>query len=250
MTEITPINHIELGLSRLAAQFKTAKNLNDFLTIFLNQNQELENTFFDLLNKRDLDSAVGAQLDVIGRIVGQPRTIINGNVLGFFTFDDLNSPSPDPDLGFGDFFNPLVGGVWLSYGQNPNGNIILDDELYLFFIKAKILKNFTQGTPEEVIAQLQFLLSVNGVVPLIYFTEGGANVVITIGRKLTRNERAVLMSRDAYGKTLVIKPVGVGMKFGQFDGDNVFSFADDPHGKGFGDFNDPDVGGVWAEIIT
>lgn len=48
-------------------------NLETLLTIFLKPAQRLENTSIDMLTKRFVDTAEGAQLDVLGRLVGQPR---------------------------------------------------------------------------------------------------------------------------------------------------------------------------------
>jgi hypothetical protein len=112
------------------------------------------------------------------------------------------------------------------------------------------MKNFTNATTERLIAVLKFIFSTETIVPLIYITESTAYFVATIGRKLSRNEKAILTAVDSRGRRIIEKPVGVGMGFGEFDGDNVFSFADDPNGKGFGDFFDDSVGGAWASIIN
>lgn len=47
--------------------------LEKLLTILLTAGQRLENTGYDMLVNRAVDTAVGAQLDILGRIVGQDR---------------------------------------------------------------------------------------------------------------------------------------------------------------------------------
>jgi hypothetical protein len=50
-----------------------ANNIEKLLAVFLEPIQDVENALAQLLTQRTLDTAVGAQLDVIGAIVAQPR---------------------------------------------------------------------------------------------------------------------------------------------------------------------------------
>jgi hypothetical protein len=71
---IQETNHVGEGLDLLITQYKDKPNLAGMLTAYLNQVQELEDVFFDILAIfTDIDSQVGEQLDLIGRIVGQDR---------------------------------------------------------------------------------------------------------------------------------------------------------------------------------
>lgn len=49
-------------------------NIEKLIDVFAQQIQDLETVYFELLLNRLLDTAVGAQLDVIGRIVGLARS--------------------------------------------------------------------------------------------------------------------------------------------------------------------------------
>lgn len=66
-------NHIEEGLALLISQFKEKDNIEALLTAFLTQIQELEDVASSLITDRTISSAVGEQLNILGRIVGQPR---------------------------------------------------------------------------------------------------------------------------------------------------------------------------------
>ena len=66
-------NHVADGLKRLLTQFQGQPNLQGIVSSYLVQAQELENVFISLMVDRYVDNAVGAQLDGIGRVVGQPR---------------------------------------------------------------------------------------------------------------------------------------------------------------------------------
>jgi hypothetical protein len=67
------LDHVARGLSKLLEQFKGKPRIEKWLTIYLEQVQEVEHALWQLLVDRVLDVAVGAQLDGWGSIVGQPR---------------------------------------------------------------------------------------------------------------------------------------------------------------------------------
>ena len=68
------INHVEEAIGYLLEQFKDQPNIAAFLTAFVEQLQIIEATAWDLYLGRSLDTAIGSQLDVLGRIVGRART--------------------------------------------------------------------------------------------------------------------------------------------------------------------------------
>lgn len=80
----------------------------------------------------DLDSAIGAQLDVAGQWIGQSRNI--------------TIPIPDVWFSFGDANRGFGRGVWK--GPYAQGTMIdaLDDDTYRRLLKAKVLANSWDGT--------------------------------------------------------------------------------------------------------
>ena len=66
-------DHCADGLALLLAQFQDKPRLAAVLCAFLGSVQETEDAAWQLLTERDLDSAVGAQLDMLGRLVGEAR---------------------------------------------------------------------------------------------------------------------------------------------------------------------------------
>lgn len=74
MTELT-LNTDRSGdaLKKIAMQFKSKEHFEEFLKAYLIQDQELENVFYDVFLLRMLGYAAGAQVDVLGRIVGETR---------------------------------------------------------------------------------------------------------------------------------------------------------------------------------
>ncbi len=57
----------------LIEHFKNSPNLKAVIKAYIDQLQEIEAMMFQLLEERDLTSAVGSQLDVLGEILGRPR---------------------------------------------------------------------------------------------------------------------------------------------------------------------------------
>ncbi len=66
-------DHYERAITRLLAEFQNKPRLAALLAILIKPIQELEGVFWDLKIKRTLDEAEGAQLDLIGRILLEPR---------------------------------------------------------------------------------------------------------------------------------------------------------------------------------
>jgi hypothetical protein len=61
------------GVALLIGQYKNKPRLEALLRSYLAPFQELENVIWDVLTGRLIDNAVGKQLDVLGKIAGQPR---------------------------------------------------------------------------------------------------------------------------------------------------------------------------------
>lgn len=71
MNKIT--THIDDALSRLLNQYKNKINFSNLISSLVGSIQTLEDVYFDLIEKRSIDIAVGIQLDRLGTIVGQER---------------------------------------------------------------------------------------------------------------------------------------------------------------------------------
>lgn len=70
-------NYADIAIDRLIHQYKNKPKLEAILKAFASEIQELENTYFDLLEKRSFDTAIGYQLDRIGVILGETRQGLN-----------------------------------------------------------------------------------------------------------------------------------------------------------------------------
>lgn len=66
-------DHVESGLDLLLEIYKDKPRIAALITADLNRIQELEDAAWDVLISRLIDYATNAQLDVLGKIVGQSR---------------------------------------------------------------------------------------------------------------------------------------------------------------------------------
>lgn len=225
----TTVDYLTEARERSTYQFQDKAVFDKYLQLLIEQQFELQQVFKDLIQKRSIDTATGVTLDTIGEIVGQPRELISADLYTFFGFVGVPNAG-----GYGDVNNPLVGAKWYSYGQVTGGNVLLDDETYRLFIKAKILKNTTASTPEEFISFINFLFGTT----LTFVSEGQAEFTVFFGRELTNFELALLnyvSTRQGYPSRLIPKTVGVRINYGQFQQDNYFGFQGMPNAKGYGD---------------
>lgn len=113
-----------------------------------------------------------------------------------------------------------------------------NDDDYRLLIKAKIIMNLNQGTPEEVIAAAKFFI---GAAFIWYLEVYPAAVDIFSSTVIPEENRPKIRAQL---KKFLPACVSLG-SFGQFDEENPFVFNG---GTGFGDVNDPDVGGLLADL--
>ena len=67
-------DHVVQSLKRRLEQFKNKPNLQAVLEIYLDQIQEAEDALYALFGALDINTQEGLMLDLIGEIVGRPRT--------------------------------------------------------------------------------------------------------------------------------------------------------------------------------
>jgi len=65
--------HVTQAVANLVEQYKGKPNIAAVIGAFVDQVQDLEDALFELLQERDLNTAIGAQLDTLGAIVGEGR---------------------------------------------------------------------------------------------------------------------------------------------------------------------------------
>lgn len=191
----------------------------------------------------DLDTAVGKQLDVLGKIVGIPRLVPAVIPRIFFGFD--NNPN---SKGFADRFNISVEGAPFSGRFQPQyTSQELDDNQYRRLIRVKVALNVT-----SVYIASDERISIQDVINQAF--RGRAYVVDNQDMSLTLyvtpsvpDEELRLIRR----LELLPKPQGVRYSFVILaEPGETFGFATNPNSKGFADRFDPArEGGVFARAL-
>lgn len=66
-------NHVEEAKTFLIEQFKGKPNIEGILSSWVQQFQDLEDVYWQILRGRTIDQAIGVQLDFLGALVGESR---------------------------------------------------------------------------------------------------------------------------------------------------------------------------------
>jgi hypothetical protein len=224
-------------------QFKGKTVMDKYLRLLLSGILDAQEVLRQIQQQRSIDTAVGAQLDVIGEIVGRPRGLVTAELFEYFGFQ--GGPLSDT---FGSLNDTTVGSAWYSLNGPLGISRAPSDEEYRLILKAKIIKNRTLATPEDVIDAYKFLFGASRV----QLDETGpeiCSVRIGIGKILTDVERGLLF--DLGGADILLpKPVGVSYTYTEFDSDRTFATEGFPGAMGPGELSDPSTGGIVSNLLT
>ncbi len=215
---IPVVDHKQLAISRLAVQFRESTNLKGYIEALIEEGDELELVFHQLLLERGIDTAIGAQLDNIGEIVGQSRSIIDGAFVPYFGFEGQPNGNGFNTEPFWNGTDSLV----------TSGN--LNDDDYRLYLKAKIVTNHSSGLHEDFVRVFKILFGEDTGV--ISEDIPNAKAKIYIIHEFTEEEKLLIISS---GKNKILpKPAGVGIEYFEFPSGSPFAFASNPLATGFG----------------
>lgn len=247
LNEFTDVDYLTEARSRVTDQFKDKLVFDKYVTLLIDGSVELQTTLKQLQQLRTIDTAVGAQLDNIGEIVGIPRGLVSAELFRYFGFKDDDNIIPNPQAGtYGSLTDSSVGSPWYSLGAPTGVSREPSDEEYRLIIKAKIVKNRTLARPEDVISAYKFLFT-TGQVSIDEFAP--AKVRIGIGKILSSVEKGLLFDLQGSG-SLLPKTVGVNYQYIEYQATRVFALAGFPGAMGTSDLNDPSLGGFLSNIIS
>jgi hypothetical protein len=144
--------HADIAWRHFLAQYPDGTRLEAFARALYAPAQVLQSALKALYDERWLDTAVGAQLDGIGEIVGQSRVIDDVFFVTFFGF--LGQPNVG---GFGINGEATPGSGRLRHQEEPNigGSTTLLDAEYRKLLYWKIALNNGHGTAPEIAAAVR-----------------------------------------------------------------------------------------------
>lgn len=197
---------------RIYAQYRTKPKAMAWYAITRKLAAELGSTVDAVRVMYNIDTAVGEQLNIIGRIV-----VVNRAFVGQIALDPALFANPDGDE-FGDT-SAVFAALFVDQDQQ------MSDDLYRLVIKAKIIKNNSSATIEEILQGCNFLLPNADFVRLSDGEDMSFN--IEFYGEITELERYALLNAN-----LIAKPQGVlfngfleGFDYVQF-GDTESEFGD------------------------
>ncbi|MFC3227322.1 DUF2612 domain-containing protein [Marinibaculum pumilum] len=219
------------ALGLLITQYRRSPRALALIGAFAAELDGVDATAVDLLTKRALDTAEGAQLDVIGKIVDLSRPFFDPDPDLVFTFD---GPA---GLGFSSLDRPDLGGYFR--GLALTGGDLVTDEIYRGRLRAKIIRNTTNAGINEITRYLLFLFPHDMTV-----LEGIGFVSVSIHAPLTLTEQALV-------RTTVPLAAGVRLIYAAFAlGPNPFGFAGSQGlNTGFGSVEAPQDGSGFVKTI-
>lgn len=163
--------------------------------------KELQQVLRSMKVDRTLDNAYGFQLDIIGKIVGYDRLLVNVNADGYFAFQDVSNAK-----GFGEVGDPALGGKFFSKEDVTTGNLLLNDDLYRIALKAVVRANVAKGSIDDIVDTSNTIVS-DGVLDIIDL--GTGEVELYLSRELTPFESILFFGIEGYRSVL---PVAAGVK--------------------------------------
>lgn len=210
---------------RLMHQFQNSEVLTCLVREVAAEVQELYDAIVDVVKVYSLAEAQGKQLDILGRIVGQNRTVANIADKQWFGTDTEDATT----LGGQDRAPVFVDGA-------PQfGNLIVDDDSYRQLIMAKIFKNHTRAaSTAEITLFAKFLTGFD-----VSFSRDGPmqiELIVPVGMPLRLINRLLSFIDDVGVERKYLVPVPATAAFSKLTYRPQIPFAADRAGSG------PDLG--------
>jgi len=180
-----------------------------------------------------VETPVDLNAQAIGRVVSQYRG--SARLLAFISGlaalaqeiqDALAAIPPLDDIDVATQVNLEVTGDLVGQGRQLINGDLVTDSVYRLLIKARIARNHSHATGEDILSSLAIIFP-GAAVRLFDF--GGMAISYLIGVVLTADEIAAL------GGNTLPRPMGVRLDAAYYDPAAYFGFQDDPTAKGFSD---------------
>ena len=219
---------VEERIDRVLTQWRESPNLLGMARAYLAEMATVARQACEMLEHFDIDTAVGDQITILGKVLGWPRCHCKGQrrpVFGFACIGDCGPP-PVPIGGFCE-------AEW-DCGNGPDyiEFCFADDELYRGFLKARIITLTGDYTRSGIAAGAREVFGEDACI----LREGPGKVALYAGRLLTGIEISIA---HLYQQVLPVAP-GIRLEIWHGNGP-AFGF-----GSGWGGFCD----GVFPSEIT
>lgn len=218
-----------IARSRLTDRHRSDEAFLAILDTLIELKEERQREYLSLADTfLDIDKSTGENLDVIGRLIGEERTLVNFIDRSYFGFLGARL-SEAYDFGY-----------WYSLYKNKYGTLrTLTDEEYRRVLKARVIKNSSDSNRNSFLEVINILSNNKSSV----VTEGLDNTAISVEVEDYDGLVSYYLSKYKNDRNLIPVPLGrrlnvsyveVNIKFFGFDGEE---FTDN-YGFGTGRFVD------------
>lgn len=154
MADATTVqNLVEYYSNLLIIQYHNKPNAKATIELMVNELMA-DGVELDVLNGYDINTAVGAQLDVLGKYIGVSRVFQDNNLTQMFSLTNYieSDPSAQDRWGFDTYstFDSTVENGTLTYDSVISANFFLNDDAYRQLLKLKIIKNYSNGSHASI----------------------------------------------------------------------------------------------------
>lgn len=177
---------------------------------------ETDNTFKNVVQLADIlniDDAKGYALDLVGKHVGVSRVLPTAIAKEYFGWLE-----DDTALSFnvGEFYRN---------GDALHASVVLNDNDYRFFIKARITKNYQTGEISNIVNSIKFIIGEHG--NIIDAQDMTMNVLVN-------NDQLNSLTLYAISKMdILVRPIGVMYRYLVLVNNEPFGFLHDKYSYGF-----------------
>lgn len=170
----------------------------------------------------DIDKATGVNLNLVGYRVGVSRTTENFIPKDYFGwFEDVDA-------------KPFDTGVFYEFGESTTKSTTLDDDDYRFLIKAKVTKNYQDGTIENLTNSVKYMFGDSAFII--------DNLDMTMNIAVNEIDLTDFRMYAVKNLDIIARPCGVNYQFIVVTNEHAFGWYEDDYAFGFDD-------GIFVEIV-
>lgn len=235
MADVTDI--VEYYSNLLIIQYNQKPKARATIEAFVNEILA-SGILFDIRDGFNVDTAIGVQLDILGKYADIDRFYSGQDLDGYFSFieyDEVAAP-PSDRIGFTDYTDyETKQGNWLLYSDVLGVNLSLNDDDFRFLIKLRIIQNHSNHSHKSIDDSMfaffdtEVRADSDGHMRMYYFVPRDKSAIIQV----------------ALQKKILPKPMGVQLLYAIEGDENFFGFATydstPPLNVGFANYSDYDT---------
>lgn len=196
-------------------QYRGKPKARQTVGLLLSETSRVFDSVMQLSTLLDVNTATGYALDLTGRHTGIGRVM-----KAFVPKDYFGWAETDATQGFNT-------GTFYRYGDSLSASLVLSDEDYRFFIKARIYKNYQSPDIKNITFSVRSLLGADSLV--VDNCDMSMNIIIR-SSALTQFRLHAILNLD-----ILVRPVGVKYRYLVITDARPFGWLNDADSFGFND---------------